>query len=46
MELVRIEALLRLGQKKEAETAGRKLLGRDPAAKKAYERLISDVRPN
>lgn len=45
-ELVRVEALLRLGQREQAETLGRKLTAYDAATKKAIARLLNDVRPN
>lgn len=46
VELVRLEAYLRLGKQQEAQTLARKLLDRDPTAKKAVDRLLSDVRQN
>lgn len=45
-ELVRLEALLRLGRRTEAETVARKLTSKDAAAKKIVRRMLEDVRPN
>lgn len=45
-ELVRLEAFLRLGRREEAESLGKKLVGKEPGARKAVERLLEDVRSN
>jgi hypothetical protein len=45
-ELVRLEALLRLGRRDEAELARKKLVGKEPGARKAVDRLMQDVRQN
>lgn len=45
-ELVRLEALLRLGRRTEAETVARKLTAKDAAAKKIVRRMLEDVRPS
>ena len=45
-ELVRVEALLRLGRRDEAENLGRKLTAHDPSGPtgRTVERLLNDVR--
>ena len=45
-ELTRVEALLRLGRRQEAERLARKLTDHDGALKKPLDRLLTDVRPN
>ncbi|MDP1829348.1 MAG: hypothetical protein Q8L48_39145 [Archangium sp.] len=44
-EVVRLEVLLRLGRRDEAEALGRELIAKDAAMKKPVERLLSRVRP-
>jgi hypothetical protein len=45
-ELVRVEALLRLGRRPEAEALARKLTARDGALRKTVERLLAGIGPN
>ena len=45
-DLTRVEALLRLGRRQEAETLARKLSAHGGALKKPLDRLLTDVRPN
>lgn len=45
-ELMRVEALLRLGRREEAEKLGRKLVSRDQGVGRDVERLLRDVPSN
>jgi hypothetical protein len=44
-EVVRLEALLRMGKRAEGENLGRKLIEHDPALKREVEQLLRTARP-